>query len=456
MSDAKNPPTPLDDAQPWFRQMTRYHWFVFIVAALGWLFDTMDQQLFTLTRHPAMSELISTPDQKAAPDQVKYYGGLATSIFIIGWAMGGLIFGMLGDRFGRARMMIVTILTYSIFTGISSLSTSFWDFALWRFLTGLGVGGEFAVGVALIAETLPEKARSAALGWLQTLTTVGNVTAAFIMVGIGPTSKIQLFGSEWTGWRVMFLIGTVPALLALLIRWRLKEPERWTAVAGKEQVKKQLGSYRTIFSDPKLKRHALIGLTMAVAGVIGLWGVAFFIFDFVGVLYAEGRTRGEINDLKFATALMLNVGAFFGMWAFSQVTRRLGRKRAFAIFFVIAMISIATTFLLLNEVWHIYVLIPFMGFGILSLFAGYAIYFPELFPTSVRSTGVSFCYNVGRFIAAIGPFTLGALGAIVFSEKVYGNINSWRYSGASMSLFLLIGLIALRYAPETKDQPLPE
>ncbi len=140
-----------------------------IVAALGWLFDTMDQQLFNLARVPAMQELLGKDGSPASPDAVNQFGPWATSIFLMGWATGGLLFGVLGDRFGRAKVMMWTILVYSVFTGISAFSTSFWDFALWRFLTGLGVGGEFAVGVALVAEVMPERARPFALGLLQAL-----------------------------------------------------------------------------------------------------------------------------------------------------------------------------------------------------------------------------------------------------------------------------------------------
>ncbi len=151
---------------PWWKLLTKYHWFVFVVAALGWLFDCFDQQIFVLTRVPAMESLIprDTPNRATV---VQQYGGYATSFFLIGWAIGGLFFGVLGDRWGRAKTMLVTILLYSIFTGLSSLATGFWDFAVYRLLTGLGVGGEFAVGVALLAETMPARARPYTLAALQ-------------------------------------------------------------------------------------------------------------------------------------------------------------------------------------------------------------------------------------------------------------------------------------------------
>src|SRR5262249_2484153 len=146
--------------QPWWRQLNRYHWFVLMVAALGWLFDTMDQQLFNIARRPAIRKLME-PSPGVEPDKgtIADYSGYATSIFLIGWGTGGIIFGILGDLVGRARTMMATILVYSVFTGLSALSHGFWDFALYRFLTGLGVGGEFAVGVSLVAEVMPDAAR---------------------------------------------------------------------------------------------------------------------------------------------------------------------------------------------------------------------------------------------------------------------------------------------------------
>jgi MFS family permease len=449
------PPTSAtDDGTPWYRLLNRYHWFVFIVAALGWLFDTMDQQLFNLGRVPAMRELLSS--EGLSPQEfnakVAEYAGYSTSIFLIGWATGGIGFGILGDRIGRVKTMLLTILVYSIFTGLSAMSTGFWDFSLWRFLTGLGVGGEFAVGVSLVAEVMPERARPFALGALQALSAVGNITAALIaMTGLN--------------WRWMFAIGTAPALLSILVRRRLKEPERWQAVSATEGVQKQLGSYSELFGDPRWRRHALIGLMLASAGVIGLWGIGFFSIDLIRSVFranfeAEGFS-GPALDSKLSfwsgiTSLVLNAGAFFGIYSFSYVSHYLGRRPTFAISFLLAMFSTAVVFWYLGRVtgfYDVFWMIPIMGFCQLALFGGYAIYFPELFPTRLRSTGTSFCYNVGRFVAALGPFTLGLLTSRVFTGLEH---EPMRYAGVTMCGIFLVGLLALPFAPETRGKPLPE
>lgn len=455
---------------PWYKSLNRYHWFVFVVSALGWLFDTMDQQLFTLARPLAMNELVTPVETPAPADETEAqkearlkedakltktkrgaYGGYATSIFLIGWATGGLIFGVLGDKWGRVKTMLATIIVYSVFTGISAFSKGFWDFCLWRFLTGLGVGGEFAVGVALVAEVMPSNARPHALGLLQALSAVGNITAALI-------------GMAGTNWKTMFLIGTAPALLSLFVRRRLKEPERWQAANPGDGAVKQSGSYAELFGDPELRYRALVGLLLASAGVIGLWGIGFFVGDlqrevFGPILTAQGVTdvEGQLKKLSGIALLMQNVGAFFGIYMFSYLSQYLGRRPAFAICFIGAMFATMNVYWNLgriNGTADIYWMVPLAGFFQLSLFGGYAIYFPELFPTRLRSTGTSFCYNVGRFVAAAGPFTLGKLIGGVY--KGYEGALPFRYAGVTMCSIFLVGLIAVIFIPETKGKPLPE
>jgi MFS family permease len=493
---------------PWWRELNRYHWFVLIVAALGWLFDTMDQQLFNLARVPAMRALLKPGED------VALYSGYSTAIFLIGWATGGLTFGVLGDRIGRAKTMMWTILIYSVCTGLSALSVGFWDFALYRFITGLGVGGEFAVGISLVAEVMPNKSRPHALGLLQALSTVGNVSAALISMGLGHLEETGAVGSAW---RWMFVIGTVPALLALVIRSRLKEPEKWTAARSSDRAR--LGSYTELFGNPnwrmpamiaalfvvgiigvaffgdaswpkytKLKigvalaggallaglwtvfggkgdtrwrRNAVIGLLLSLSGIIGLWGIGFFSIDLVRSVFqkaflAEGmdpaRIPGHVTYWAGVTSIMLNVGAFFGIYSFSHVSQRIGRRPTFAIGFILALLSTAMVFLFLKERSQVFWMMPIMGFCQLALFGGYAVYFPELFPTHLRSTGISFCYNVGRFIAASGPAVLGLL----TSEVYHGQPEPMRYAGLTMCGVFILGLVVLPFAPETRNKPLPE
>jgi MFS family permease len=444
------------DDVPWWREVTRYQWFVFVVASLGWLFDTMDQQLFNLARMPAITELW----QASAAFDPKVWGGVATTVFMVGWATGGIIFGILGDRIGRVKTMLITIVVYSLFTGLSAAARNVYDFSFYRFLTGLGVGGEFAVGVALVAEVMPDHARPHALGWLQACSAIGNIVAGSISFLLG---YLASWGTIVSAWRIMFFIGMAPALLAALAIRHLKEPDRWRAVASAEQTGKRLGSLKELFGSPIWRQRTIVGILLASSGVIGLWGIVFFVFELVRYvlgekLAADGLTstliEGKLTSWVGLTSLLLNAGGFFGVYTFSRVTNRIGRKPAFLFGLLVAPAGTAFTFWFFDRFIDVFWMIPLMGFCVLTLFGGYAIYFPELFPTRLRSTGTSFCYNVGRYVAAPGPFILGLLASHVFAS--YGTIMSYRYAGVTMCACFLIGLAALPFAPETRGQPLPE
>jgi MFS family permease len=447
---------------PWWRELNRYHWFVFVVASLGWLFDTMDQQLFNIARKPALRTILTKELGHPPLDRVVgEYAGYTTSIFLIGWGTGGLLFGVLGDLLGRVRSLMLTILLYSLFTGLSALSTSVLDFSIYRFLTGLGVGGEFAVGISLVAEVMPDRARPFALGLLQALSAVGNVTAALVGIGQGQLVKSGVLTTE-SGWRGMFIVGIVPALLTLVIMSRLKEPERWQAIAAGASARERIRAYfGELFGNPRWTRNAIVGLLLASSGIIGLWGIGFFSIDLQQTVFRRQfeqqglppeQVDGMVGFWAGMTSLMMNIGAFFGIYAFSYVTHYLGRRWTFAVSFVLALVTTAYTFWFFRTVADVFWMIPIMGFCQLALFGGYAIYFPELFPTRLRSTGTSFCYNGARFLAATGPTLLGLL-----TNRVYnGYPEPMRYAGVTMCAIFLLGLMVLPFAPETKGQPLPE
>jgi MFS family permease len=494
--------------------MNPYQWFVFVVCCLAWDMDCMDQQLFALARRPAMETLVPKvtaddprfAEQKAAMEakadgkpvsetqvvtslqsaDIGKAAGWATSFFLIGWSVGGIGFGILGDRWGRVKTLMLTIGLYSVFTGLSALSNGVADFHLYRFLTGLGVGGVFAAAVTLLAETVPAHARSYALGLFQASSVLGNCTAALISMYLGSLREDgafegeTLFGFPMSPWRLMFLIGILPGFLIVFIQFKLKEPEKWRLAVAKSGTKRA-GSYGELLGS-QWRSRALFGLLLALAGVIGLWGIGFFSYDLQRVVaepqyIAEAVEQGlatqaqaDTNKLPPAaekyingqksywagiTSLVQNAAAFFGIFAFSWITASAGRRPAFALFFVLAGLSTAYVFLNLETRSDIFWMVPMMGFFQLALFGGYAIYFPELFPTRLRSTGTSFCYNVGRLIAASGPAVLGLL----LSPAVFGSYpdpQPFRYAGAAMCSVFALGLIALPFLPETKGKPLPE
>ncbi len=441
-------------SQPWWRSFNREHWFVFTVASLAWLFDCMDQQFFNLARDAAMEALTGKAN---ATTNASY----SMSIFLVGWAVGGLTFGALGDRYGRARILSVCVLLYSLFTGLSAFSTGFWDFCFYRFITGLGVGGVFGLSVALVADSVPDHTRAPALGLLQSLSTWGNITAGLTGMGIGLLAARQLLPFGLSSWQMMFLVGAIPAFLCVFIIGRLKEPQKWVdAKADGARRGIKFGSYGNLLRHPKWSKHAWLGLVMCSAGIIGLWGIGNFHPRIVrGIidanLSAQNLSANALGSEKAYWAslalLLQNIGGFIGMMTMAKIAQNYGRRLAFGIAILCSFGSTILVFTSLRAIGDIYWMIPLMGFGQLSVFAVYAIYLPELFPTSLRSTGTSFCYNFGRLAAATAPFTISKI-----TQSLGGDTEAFRRGGIYVSFVLLTGLIVLPFLPETKDQPLPE
>ncbi len=452
---------------PWWKQLTRYHWFVLIVASAAWFFDCLDQRLFSLARVPALVELMKLP---ASDSALQAYGKVVTACFLIGWGIGGLIFGSLGDKFGRARMLTLTILIYSAFTGLSYFSQSKLDFTIFRFLTGVGVGGVFGLAVALIAETVPASARTQSLGLLQILSTVGNITAGFAKMGIDALEKNHTI-TAGSGWRWMFLIGAVPAFMIIFTRGYLKEPDSWLRL--KEQGLLKAGGifspYAALLAEARWRKNLLFGALIASTGVIGLWAIGEYAVDLQKIVFrqyfekavaagtlAANAVKGEV-DWAITIAYLWNMfGAAAGMMMFTRIAQH-GRKLAFIIGFTAALVASFLVYQNMSSPYAARWMMFLMGAAQLSVFAGFAIYLPELFPSRLRSTGTSFCYNLGRFAAAAGSFLSAKLTADVFGGYAKQDpALPLRYAAMTMCSIFLIGLVASFYAPETKGQPLPE
>ncbi len=445
MAETFAAPSAPGPGKAWWREPTRYQWWVFALAAVSWLFDCMDQRFFIMARQPALRSLMPGAD----PDTIRDYANYATAVMLTGWAIGGFFFGLMGDRLGRVKTMMITILVYSSFTGLSALSVSWWDFMLYRFLMGLGVGGLLGAAVSLLAEVMPPRARPHALGLLQALSAVGNIAGSAISLGLKPGV------TGWRGienWRWLFVVGILPALLVVVIQKTLREPESWqkARTQASQDLKRQLGSWGDLFSSA-YRRNTIVGLLLAISGVVGLWGVGFFTPELVRDALKESTP--EVQDRWAAYGTMIqDAGAFFGIYVFTLIASSMGRKFAFGICFFFAYIATAGTFWYLRSEEDIWML-PLLGFANLSVFGGYAIYFPELYPTRLRSTGVGFCYNVGRIFTTVFVLAAVPLAAWLKSLEVP---DHFRVGCIIIAGIYFLGIITLAWAPETKGRPLPE
>ena len=432
-------------SQGLFDGVTPYHWLVVVIASCGWLFDCMDQRLFILGRESALKELLA--NDPAGLESIKTLIGYATTSMILGWATGGIIFGMMSDRLGRVKTMVATLIVYSGFTGLSGFAHSWVDFTIYRFLVGLGIGGMFGAATTLVAESVPGQFRAVALGSLQALSALGNIIGSLVSLAIPPGAPDFMGG--FSGWRVLFFVGILPSLMVVPIMFVLKEPDSWlkakAAAAAGALPKGNIGSPVELFRDPRWRRNTIVGLFLGVSGMIGLWGIGFFSPELISTAL-KGEPQDVVDRVRGLGTAFQDVGSFFGMVTFTVVASFLSRRLAFLGALMLSMLVTMFVFTSLHTASDAYWMLPMMGFAQLAVFAGYSIYFPELFPTRLRGTGVGFCYNTVRYLAAPAPILFGSLATVM----------TFRSAAVLMSTVYIVGAVALIWAPETKGKPLPE
>jgi MFS family permease len=415
--------------------MTPRHLFVLFVAYLGWVFDLMDVFLMVLVKDRAMAELLGPG---ATPRDIGVWGGWALGITLVGWSVGGLAFGMVADRWGRTRTMALTILIYSVFTGLTGLAQTATQLLVLRFIAALGIGGEWGAGASMIAEVFPKASRALAAGILQSAAGAGFFAAILLEYLVGGN------------WRYAFFGGAVPALLALVVRLGLREPEVWVAATAKAAaVRDRVGSLAAVFAEPALRRRMLLATTLAVVGIFGYWGTNFWVnARFSELLRAQGVEPASLARGVRVALIVLNIGNMAGFLSFIPLTNALGRRAAFTIYHAGALISMPVAYLYSTSYDLGLVLFFFAGLFTSGIYSGYTIYFPELFPTRVRATGASFCYNVGRIVAAPGPIIMGWLtGAL---EKTVPAGQTVAYAGALMGCVYVLAFAVIPFLPETR------
>ncbi|MBL9183327.1 MAG: MFS transporter [Verrucomicrobiaceae bacterium] len=417
----------------WYSSVTRYQWLVLVVASLGWIFDAFEGQIFNLTRKSMLSEILGMPGD--SPD-VKAWGDIVLGVFLVGGTLGGWLFGMLADRWGRNPTMILTILFYSVFSGLTYFASSLWEVCALRFLVAMGVGGEWAVAAALVAEVFPKEARARASGIFHATSVLATWLAGVTGMWVG------------ANWRMAYLIGVIPAVLTLWVRASIKEPERLQT--AQKTMAGRVGSFRELFGNPKWRLRALCGMTLAAVGLGTFWGVTVAGQDLMSHLLTKlGMSKDIIDsESKFAYGIVQATGGGLGMLAFGPICERIGRRRTFFLMQGLSLLVVPAVCYLPQTQWQMLLALPLMGFCTLSIHAGFAVYFPELFPDHLRATGSSFCFNTGRLLAAPILFTSGKIKAAYPDDLPFAI--------TMLSGLFVIGLIVLLFLPETKGEELPE
>jgi MFS family permease len=393
--------------------LSGYHWLVIAAGWAGWGFDVFDALLFNFVAPNCIPVLLHVArGSSEARAAVVFWTGALTSLLLIGWAAGGLLFGWLADRLGRKRALFVTIMVYALGTALCALSTDIWQLVCFRLIASLGIGGEWAIGATLIAESVPENRRVEAGVIMYTSSPVGIALASVLNYQI---AGVWLAGQPETSWRYVFLAGLAPVVIAFLVRLFLQESDRWQAPseAARQPTPRELFL-------PAMRRITLSGFIPCVAALLAWWACNAFVPLLGGTLATEHAARVGLPALqtgvlaeawKARASNLFNVGGLIGALAAVPLARVMGRRPMLVAYFAFSAVALATTFGLdLVPATRLAMLLP-VGAGIYGIFAVFSFYLPELFPARLRATGAGFCYNIGRVVAAGGPFAVGMITA---------------------------------------------
>jgi len=410
----------------------RARYLTLVAAFLGWMFDGLEMGIFPLVARPALRDMMPGIADGVTPDKfVGEWMGIITALFLVGAAFGGLAFGWLGDRLGRVRAMTLSILAYSVFTGLCYFAREPWHLGALRFLAAFGMGGEWSLGVALVMETWPRDQRPLLAGIIGAAANVGFALIAVFGLWLKVTQS---------NWRWVMVAGAAPAVLALLVQWFVPESERW-----KESVQKEGAAHpvQEIFSGA-LIRTTWLAISFAAIALIGTWGSVQWL-----PVWADQLTGGTMPQAKANTQILSGVGAIFGCLVGALFAGKFGRRPAYAILCLLSLALCQYLFRQVREYDTSFLVLVFLVGGVTAAFYGWLpLYLPELFPTRVRATGQGMSFNSGRILAAVGAVTQGQLVAH------YG--GSYAKAGAVITLIYILGVLAIWLAPETKDRPLPE
>jgi MFS family permease len=435
-------------SQPWYRSLNANQWKTVFASNLGWMFDGYETFALILVVGVALHDLL-LPAQFA---QIPAFAGTVIGITLLGWGIGGVIGGVLADYIGRRRTMIFAILAYSITTGLSAFAWDWVSFALLRFLVGIAIGSEWSTGASLTAEVWPDNARGRGAGLMQCGLGIGFFLASFTWLfvsGYGPGA-----------WRIMFILGVIPALFTFWLRSGIPESQKWEHSNEKRksaQAKKKSGAalsaedqhltrftFADLFADPEVRKITVIVFLMSLTTTVAWWGISTWVPPFVAA--AAGKAGLPPQTWAAYAGMSYNIGAIIGYIGLGFLADRFGRKPIVMIFFAASLVLTFALYKWTTDVHLLLLVAAVNGFFTLGQYSWMSVWLPELFPTRMRATGMAFAFNSPRFIAFLGPLFAGLL---IFQ------LGGFSGMAVAFSFIYILGFVLVLFLPETKGKPLP-
>jgi MFS family permease len=438
-----------DALMPWYRALSRTQWKTLLASNIGWVCDGFETYALILTIGVALRQLLDP----SLHSQIPIYAGSVIALTLVGWATGGIIGGILTDYFGRKRIMLASILTYSLTTGLSAIAWDWTSFAILRFIAGLGIGAEWVTGAAIVSEMWPNRMRGRGVGMMQCGFSIGFFLASLVWL---PVSSL---GPD--AWRYMYLIGILPALTAFWIRRQIPESPLWEKSDQERRLAQErqrrgeaLGEREKsfnrftlvdLFAEPELRRRVILAFLMSVTTSLGWYGISLWVPAHVASI--AGRAGLTAQQWAAFAGMMFNAGGIVGYVAFGFLSDILGRKPVTMTFFAMSFLLVPVQFMLTENLVLLLIMGAIMGFFASGQYTWMSSWAPELFPTRVRATATGFIFNGARYLAAFGPLVSGAL---VVSLGGYGRAT------LVIALIYILGFVCAPFLPETSGKPLPD
>ncbi len=434
--------------RPWYRSLNATQWKTVFASNLGWTFDGYETFSLILVVGIALHDLLS-PTQYG---QIPGYAGTVIGITLLGWGIGGVIGGVLADYIGRRRTMIVAILAYSLTTGLSAFAWDWVSFALLRFLVGIAIGSEWSTGASMTAEVWPDSARGRGAGLMQCGLGIGFFLASFTWLfvsGYGPHA-----------WRIMFIIGIVPALFTFWLRSGVPESQKWEHSNEKRksaQEKKKSGAtlsaedhhltrftFADLFADPQVRKVAIITFLMSLTTTVAWWGISTWVPPFIAGMAAKAHLPPQA--WASYAGMSYNIGAICGYVGLGFLADRFGRKPIVMIFFAASLVLTFALYKWTTDLHLLLLIAAVNGFFTLGQYSWMSVWLPELYPTRMRATGMAFTFNSPRFIAFLGP---------LFAGMLIAQFGGFSGMAVAFSFIYILGFVLVPFLPETKGKPLP-